>query len=80
MARTKQATPRRDPSSEYISKGDTTGIEIGTPSRKAQNGSANGSANGHVVENVLKEIMPAPRKEAGALQLILAAGGIYGSL
>lgn len=80
MARTKQATPlRRDPSSEYISKSDKTG----TPSRNSRglgNSKSNGSTNGNLVEKVFEEIVPIPRKEAGPLQLILAAGGIYGSL
>lgn len=78
MARTKQATPlRRDPSSEYVQ-----GVS-GTPTRSARNldkdlvngGAANGVGNGEV----LKSIVPV-RKEAGVLQLIFAAGGIYGSL
>jgi hypothetical protein len=38
-------------------------------------GAANGVGNGEV----LKSIVPV-RKEAGVLQLIFAAGGIYGSL
>lgn len=43
-------------------------------------GNGGSIANGHAIGGVLKEIIPMPRKEAGALQLILAAGGIYGSL
>jgi UDP-galactose transporter B1 len=76
MARTKQATPlRREPSSEYISKNEGPG----TPSRSPRNlnkekEAANGLANGSIVKPV------AEVKEAGALQLVFAVGGIYGSL
>jgi solute carrier family 35 (UDP-galactose transporter), member B1 len=77
MARTKQATPlRRD--SEYVQ-----GVGNGTLSRSARNldrevvngGSANGLVNGEV----LKSVAPVT-KEAGALQFLIAVGGIYGSL
>ncbi|TVY85537.1 UDP-galactose transporter-1-like protein [Lachnellula suecica] len=77
MARTKQATPlRRDPSSEYVQ-----GVS-GTPSRSARNldrgvvngGSADGLVNGGVLENIVPVT-----KEAGALQFLIAVGGIYGS-
>jgi len=73
MARTKQATPlRRDPSSEYVQ-----GVS-GTPSRSARNLDKD-VANGHGNGQVLKSIVPVT-KEAGVLQLLFAAGGIYGSL
>jgi UDP-galactose transporter B1 len=79
MARTKQATPlRREPSSEYYAKGE----EKGTLSRSPRNldrdvgvkEATNGYANRSVV-NVVEQV-----KEAGALQLVFAVGGIYGSL
>lgn len=80
MARTKQATPlRRNPFSEYTSKAD----QNGTPTRvsrnlnKELNGNANGYTNGHVLENFTPK---ANQKGAGALQLLIAVGGIYGSL
>jgi hypothetical protein len=80
MARIKQATPlRRDPSSEYFSKGHPTG----TPSRSPRNldRETNGSAevNGHTNE-LIKTLAPKAQKEAGALQFLIAVGGIYGSL
>ena len=80
MARIKQATPlRRDPSSEYFSKGDV----LGTPSRSPRNldresngiAELNGTANG-----IIKTLAPKAQKEAGALQFLIAVGGIYGSL
>lgn len=80
MARSKQATPlRREPSSEYTSKVD------GTPSRSARNsdrqinGNGNGVLNGSAAEKVLETVVPGV-KEAGALQFLIAVGGIYGSL
>lgn len=78
MARTKQATPlRRDPSSEYFSKAET-------PSRSARNSDkdlSNGSTtNGHANGTALKDLFPVAQKEAGALQFIIAVGGIYGAL
>ncbi|KAH6719754.1 UAA transporter family-domain-containing protein [Leptodontidium sp. 2 PMI_412] len=79
MARSKQATPlRREPSSEYTSKVD------GTPSRSARNsdrqinGNGNGVLNGSAAEKVLETVVPGV-KEAGALQFLIAVGGIYGS-
>lgn len=80
MARTKQATPlRRDPSSEYFSKADATG----TPSRSSRNPNrdlSNGSAaSGHTNGAVFKDLLPVAQKEAGALQFIIAVGGIYGA-
>jgi hypothetical protein len=78
MARTKQATPlRRDPSSEYFSR-DLTG----TPSRSPaawENEKSNGEANGHANGSVAEKPATA-RKEAGAMQLLVAVGGIYASL
>jgi solute carrier family 35 (UDP-galactose transporter), member B1 len=75
MARTKQATPvRRNPSSEYISKEDRT------PIRNLER-ALNGATNGHVNGSVLGSLVPkAQQKEAGALQFLVAVGGIYGSL
>jgi hypothetical protein len=76
MARTKQATPlRREPSSEFFSKNEGNG----TPTRSPRNldkekGSSNGHANGSLAEKAPEA------KEAGALQLVFAVGGIYGSL
>lgn len=79
MARTKQSVPmRRAPSSEYVQ-----GEAHGTPTRSPRNmdkqktvrSVANGQANG----NILKPAVSAT-KEAGALQFIIAVGGIYGSL
>lgn len=79
MARTKQATPlRRDPSSEYVQ-----GVGNGTPSRKARTldrrvvkeDAANGTVNGEIMKTI-----PPVTKEAGALQFLVAVGGIYGSL
>jgi hypothetical protein len=79
MARTKQSTPlRREPSSEYV-HGETRG----TPVRGATNldkGYRNGNLrNGEANGDILKPAVSA-QKEAGLLQLIFAAGGIYGSL
>jgi len=81
MARTKQATPlRRNPSSEYTSKADATG----TPTRSARNldnGNANGSTlNGHTNVKLVGNLAPKGQKQVGALQLLIAVGGIYGSL
>jgi len=78
MARSKQATPlRREPSSEYTSKID------GTPSRSARSVdkhmNGNGAMNGSAAEKVLESVVPGV-KEAGALQFLIAVGGIYGSL
>ncbi|KAG4424949.1 hypothetical protein IFR04_001920 [Cadophora malorum] len=77
MARSKQATPlRREPSSEYTSKID------GTPSRSARSVdkhmNGNGAMNGSAAEKVLESVVPGV-KEAGALQFLIAVGGIYGS-
>lgn len=82
MARTKQATPlRREPSSEYTSKADG----YGTPSRSARNldREINGFATkeaGLLDGDVVRPIIPEAKKDAGLLQLLFAAGGIYGSL
>lgn len=73
MARVKQATPlRRNPSSEYTSKEDRT-------PRGAEK-KANGTTNGHPDGGLLNALAPKPAKEAGILQLLIGAGGIYGSL
>ena len=72
MARVKQATPlRRDPSSEFISREDRSPRSV----EKTSNG-MNGYTNGSVV----RAIAPKQPKEAGLVQLLFAAGGIYGSL
>lgn len=81
MARTKQAEPlRRNPSSEYTSKADANGTK--SLSSRNLDKKINGDApvqNGVVKGNApLKE--KAQQKEAGALQLIFAVAGIYGSL
>lgn len=80
MARTKQATPlRREPSSEYFSKNEGGG----TPSRSPRNlDKEKERSNGHAILNGdLVKPVPLPEvKEAGALQLVFAVGGIYGSL
>ncbi|TVY21924.1 UDP-galactose transporter-like protein [Lachnellula arida] len=78
MARTKQATPlRRNPSSEYVQ-----GVGNGTPSRSARKSDSEvvkeDSTNGFAHGEVLKPIVP-DTKEAGALQFLVAVGGIYGS-
>lgn len=74
MARTKNATPlRREPSSEYTS---------GTPSRNRNLGTGVG-VNGDLsekVEKFLDTVVPVVKKDAGALQFLIAVGGIYGSL
>ncbi|KAA8568411.1 hypothetical protein EYC84_007444 [Monilinia fructicola] len=80
MARTKQAEPlRRNPSSEYTSKADANGTK--SLSSRNLDKKINGDApvqNGVVKGNApLKE--KAQQKEAGALQLIFAVAGIYGS-
>jgi solute carrier family 35 (UDP-galactose transporter), member B1 len=79
MARTKQATPlRRDPSSEYFSR-DVTG----TPSRSPgtwEKEKLNGEINGHVNGSAAEAPTLTTRKEAGALQFLVAVTGIYGSL
>ncbi|KAH8658647.1 UAA transporter family-domain-containing protein [Tricladium varicosporioides] len=75
MARTKQATPlRREHSSEFVK-----GTPNGTPSRSPRNlevkdVSTNGIANGGLLK-----INAPNKKEAGALQFLVAVGGIYGS-
>ncbi|KAF7856239.1 uncharacterized protein EAF02_011498 [Botrytis sinoallii] len=79
MARTKQAEPlRRNPSSEYTSKADATGTR--SLSAKKSNKELNGNAptqNGAPKSDAL--LKGKTQKEAGALQLIFAVAGIYGS-
>lgn len=84
MARTKQATPlRREPSSEYTSKADQNGslsmsARIGN---KEMNGrQRRGSMAAETAEQVIETLAPEAGKEAGALQFLIAVGGIYGSL
>lgn len=80
MARSKQSTPlRREPSSEYTSKVDGTPSRKGGSSEKLVNGNVNGIIEGSEVERVLENVVPGV-KEAGALQFLIAVGGIYGSL
>lgn len=80
MARTKQAEPlRRNPSSEYTSKADATG----TRSLSARNLDKEMNGNALAQNGVIKSDAPLKekaQKEAGALQLIFAVAGIYGSL
>ena len=85
MARVKQATPlRRDPSSEYFSKAAAQGTPSRSPRNLDRERETNGTAigNGHANTNggVLKALSPKVPKEAGALRLLTAVGGIYGSL
>lgn len=78
MARTKQATPlRRDPSSEYFSR-DTSGTPSQSPGsweKERSNGGTNGYTNG----SITKSSTPKAQNEAGAMQLLVAVGGIYAS-
>lgn len=70
MARSKQATPvRRQTSSEYFSKQDLA--------RTPSNGAAkpNGKA-----DSVVAPAAHVETREAGALQILIAVGGIYASL
>ena len=80
MARTKQATPlRREPSSEYYNKANAP--ETQSRSAGASKDISNGSvANGHANVTTLQDLLPLAQKEAGALQFIIAVGGIYGAL
>jgi UDP-galactose transporter B1 len=69
MARTKQATPlRREVSDEYFSR-----REVATPRRKTSNGAA-------VVPEAKAKEAKVEKREAGALELAIAVGGIYASL
>lgn len=77
MARTKQATPlRREPSSEFVSKGEVNRTSTRS-SRELPIGEviSAGTTNGISIGKIVEE-----KKEAGALQLIFAVAGIYGSL
>ncbi|ESZ97630.1 hypothetical protein SBOR_1988 [Sclerotinia borealis F-4128] len=79
MARTKQAEPlRRNPSSEYTNKAGANGARSSIPRNQDKEMNGNASAlNGVIKSNApLEEKV---QKEAGALQLILAVAGIYGS-
>ncbi|RAL58525.1 hypothetical protein DID88_004029 [Monilinia fructigena] len=79
MARTKQAEPlRRNPSAEYTSKADANGIK----SLSSRNLDKKMNGNAPAQNGVLKGNAPGKekaQKEAGALQLIFAVAGIYGS-
>ncbi|KAH8815826.1 UAA transporter family-domain-containing protein [Xylogone sp. PMI_703] len=85
MARTKQDTPiRREPSSEYTSKADATGTPgraVRNLNREFSNGNAqrNGDTNSSANSKLIKAIEQQLPKQAGALQLLFAVGGIYGS-
>lgn len=71
MARSKQATPiRRQTSSEYFSKQDTL---TRTPSHG--NGATTTKPGSKTAAPAVVEA-----KEAGALQILIAVGGIYASL
>jgi UDP-galactose transporter B1 len=81
MGRIKQATPlRRDPSTEYFSRADANKTPARSPRNldKETNGAV--TANGFMTEKVIGTLAPEARKEAGALQFLVAVGGIYGSL
>ncbi|CZT03650.1 related to HUT1-weak similarity to human UDP-galactose transporter related isozyme 1 [Rhynchosporium agropyri] len=80
MARSKQATPlRREPSSDYTSKVDGTPSRSARNSEKRMNGNENGTLlHGSTAEKMLEDNVPGV-KEAGALQFLIAVGGIYGS-
>jgi UDP-galactose transporter B1 len=81
MARTKQATPlRRDPSSEYFSKADATKTPTRSPRNLDKETNGTVTANGFMAEKVIETLAPEARKEAGAVQFLIAVGGIYGSL
>lgn len=68
MARQKATPLRREPSSEYTA---------GTP-RNQEKINGDVITNGHANESpVTNALVP---KEAGALQFLIAVGGIYGSL
>ena len=85
MARTKQSTPlRREPSSEYFTKGDPTGT-ASRSSRKLDRKAANGygisnAINAHRYAGVPGSSALTARKDAGAVQFLIAVAGIYGSL
>jgi len=76
----KQATPlRREPSSEYFRNGNATGN--GTPSRSSRNLETVIADVETATGNALKNLVPdEARKEGGAMQFLIAVGGIYGSL
>jgi len=69
MARTKQATPlRREVSDDYFSR-----REVATPRKRSANGAA-------VVPEAKAKEARVEKREAGALELAIAVGGIYASL
>ncbi|PBP26596.1 UAA transporter [Diplocarpon rosae] len=75
MGRTKQPTPlRREPSSEYTSMTEGNG----TPSRSMRKLDKEVNGNVAAAEHILESVVPGV-KEAGALQFLIAVGGIYGS-
>jgi solute carrier family 35 (UDP-galactose transporter), member B1 len=81
MARTKQSTPlRRDPSSEYFSKADVNGTPTRSPRNLDKETNGTVTSNGFTAETVIETLAPDARKEAGALQFLVAVCGIYGSL
>ncbi|KAK2059423.1 UAA transporter [Colletotrichum caudatum] len=72
MARSKQATPiRRQTSSEYFSKADTLARTPGHGNGAATSTKPNGK--------VAASAAPVEKNEAGALQILIAVGGIYAS-
>jgi UDP-galactose transporter B1 len=83
MARTKQATPlRREPSSEYTSKADQNGTQTRSSRNldKETDGTGRRGSVSLAAESVIEALAPEAKKEAGALQFLVAVGGIYGSL
>jgi solute carrier family 35 (UDP-galactose transporter), member B1 len=79
MARTKQSTPlRREPSSEYV-HGETRGTPLKS-SRGVEREMSNGMLEAKQVNGDILKPAVSAQKDAGLLQLIFAAGGIYGSL
>ncbi len=79
MARSKQATPiRREASTEYFSKRD---VPKRTASSEMTASQSNGEAKPAVAVSLPSKAPVVPNvSEAGALQILIAVGGIYASL
>lgn len=77
MARTKKA-PQRVASSSLIEKADAAVHELVRHSNEQTNGAE--ARNGLTKGSPAKSSVPEVQKEAGALQFLVAVGGIYGSL
>ncbi|KAH7354379.1 UAA transporter [Plectosphaerella cucumerina] len=76
MARSKQATPlRREASSEYFSRHDTPKRTVSGEAAPLLNGKAKEAAG--AVSAPAAEVVKA--SEAGAVQIVIAVGGIYAS-